>query len=120
MNEYDSSAFFEMVTSELCSIPNSQDFMWEITSSESLKEMVFHLRYHLPKYLPFLNNYLSLNDPTSYTHIRCFYHLVEQHFCHPPPVLSTQKHSCLLTTSVAEGWLYKKDAVFIASTFLVF
>jgi hypothetical protein len=58
--------------------------------------MTFHLRYNISKYLPFVNSYLSVNDPTSYTHIRTLYHMIDQHFCNSPLLFRTQKYLCTL------------------------
>ena len=84
--------FFKQTIAEINSISHSDQFVWELEEENSLASMVFHLRYNLQKYLPFLNNYLSLNDPTSYLHIRNFYHLVCQNFCHPSPIISFRKY----------------------------
>ena len=103
MNDFEPKQLFEKLVEELVTIPvcpfrdsNNHDSFWDIAEGEELSEMTFHLRYNLEKYLPLVNNYLSVNNPTSYTHIKFFFHIVEQHFCNSPLAFRTQRYVCRL------------------------
>jgi hypothetical protein len=105
---------------ELLSLPGAEEVLWEVTEGLPLHELAFQLRYSLERYLPLVNGFLSLNDPTSYLHVRTFYHLARDLFCLEPTPLSAQKYAARLQANSAEARLYRRGSTLITSNFLAF
>lgn len=78
------------------------------------------MKYQCHYLLPRVNGHLSLNNPTSYLHVRHLFHLLSGYLCQAPLRLTHFHFRCSLRAHPVESLLYRAGNLVVTTDFLPF